>query len=86
MKKKWMSSLLLPSLLAGGVALAEPRDRPPPPRTPPEEAFNACASMSEGDSCTAHMPDHDVTGTCTLGHESRLWCRPSEPPPPRPPQ
>ena len=86
-----MRKLTLPFVLAtalcGGAASAQPGgdDRPPPPGLP-EEAFTACKDLNEGDACTAKMHDHERKGQCVMGRETRLWCRPSGPPPPRPPQ
>ena len=80
---RWMLSLLMAATLAGAVARADSGDRPPRPPLPPE-AFASCKDLAEGDACTAHLRDRDVAGSCTLGHETKLWCRPSGPPPPPP--
>jgi hypothetical protein len=60
---------------ADALASAEP---PPVP----EEAFTACSGKSEGDACTAKLPDRELAGTCTQHpKEGKLFCRPSGPPP-----
>jgi hypothetical protein len=95
MKKPHALLRLAGALAFGAVALAGTgrvgAEEPPPPHhphRPPEVAFAACKDLKEGDSCTAKMHDHEVNGTCTLGHETELWCRPQhhEPPPPPPAQ
>jgi hypothetical protein len=79
-------SFILSSALLGGAAFAQSSDGDHPrPRQPPEEAFTACSGLAEGDACTAKPRGHELKGQCTLGHESRLWCRPSGPPPGPPP-
>ncbi|HEY2746107.1 MAG TPA: hypothetical protein VGL86_15835 [Polyangia bacterium] len=81
---RWLLSLLMASALAGAVARADSDTCDHKPHAPPPEAFSACRDLSEGATCTAHIHDHDVAGTCTLGHETQLFCRPSGPPPPPP--
>jgi hypothetical protein len=55
---------------------------PGPPRTPPKEAFEACASSHEGDACTVKLPDRELDGVCTTFRDAGLACRPNRPPPP----
>jgi hypothetical protein len=77
------------ALLWSAAAFADPPEPPPhqgPRRPLPEAAFTACANLKEGDACTAKMRDHERPGTCFLGHEERLWCRPQHAPPPPPQQ
>jgi hypothetical protein len=53
---------------------------------PPQEAFDACKSHSEGDACSVTEGGHTMTGTCRKGPngESDLACAPPHPqgPPP----
>jgi hypothetical protein len=61
-----------------GTASAEGRPPLPP------EAYAACDSKQEGDACSVPIRDREIQGTCTSGDTAgRLFCRPSEPPPPR---
>lgn len=94
---KWMLGLgfaLAMALSVGaGAALADPPDGPPPPHghghRPPEAAFTACASLTEGASCTAEMHGKQETGTCTkvpahiAEDAGKLFCRLPHPPPPK---
>ncbi len=61
-----------------GTASAEGRPPLPP------EAYAACDSKREGDACSVQIRDREIQGTCTSGDTTeKLFCRPSEPPPPR---
>ena len=62
------------------VALAAHAD-PPSFQAPPKEAFDACATSKEGDSCTVKFRDMVITGTCASFPERGLFCRPAGPPP-----
>ncbi|HYQ02929.1 MAG TPA: hypothetical protein VER96_29860 [Polyangiaceae bacterium] len=57
-----------------------------PPRKPPQEAFDACKSLSEGDACSVSFRGQTMTGTCRKGPngESELACVPAYPPGPPP--
>ena len=50
------------------------------PRTPPQEAIDACGGASEGDACEINAPHGIVTGTCRL-IEGLLACVPAGGPP-----
>ena len=60
----------------------------PPPHKPPQEAFDACKSHSEGDACTVTFNGHTLNGTCRKGPngETDLACVPAHPPGPPPNQ
>ncbi|MES1177310.1 MAG: hypothetical protein ABUL62_23510 [Myxococcales bacterium] len=60
----------------------------PPHGKPPQEAFDACKSHSEGDACSVSFDGHTMTGTCRKGPngESDLACAPAHPPGPPPSQ
>lgn len=78
-------------IVASPLAFAEPNgERPPHPhRRPPEEAFTACASQSEGAACTVKHHDHEMTGTCKKVPDfvkedaGKLVCAPDRRPPPQ---
>jgi hypothetical protein len=90
-----MRKLVLPFLISGalasGIAFADTttndEEQHRHHHALPEEAFTACNGMNEGDACTAKPRGTEVKGQCTMGHQTRLWCRPSSPPPrDRPPE
>jgi hypothetical protein len=65
---------------------SQPVDAPPTPRKPPQEAFDACKSLAEGDACSVSFNGHTMNGTCRKGPngEGELVCappHPAEPPP-----
>lgn len=82
MKKLVIGSLTIVSIaLAGATAFADP----PAPPSPPQEAFDACASSKEGDACSVSFQGHSIAGTCaTFPGSNKLACRPNGPPPPPP--
>ena len=69
-----------------GAAFAA--DAPPPPHKPPQAAFDACKSSSEGAACRVSFDGHTMTGTCRKGPngETELVCVPAHPPGPPPSQ
>jgi hypothetical protein len=73
-----LSTILGLSALA--LAASAHADQPTRP-SPPQEAFDACASAKEGDTCTVKHGDHEMQGTCATFPERGLVCRPSGPPP-----
>jgi hypothetical protein len=78
-----MLTRLVPILLVltlASLALAQP---PGPPRSPPPEAFEACSSLHEGDTCVVKLRDTDLDGTCHAFQDQGLACRPNHMPPPR---
>jgi len=49
------------------------------PRKPPQEAFEACNSMSEGAACTIETPRGTLEGTCRIPpEEEQLVCVPAK--------
>ena len=60
----------------------------PPPHKPPQAAFDACKSSSEGAACRVSFDGHTMTGTCRKGPngETELVCVPAHPPGPPPSQ
>ena len=58
--------------------------QPPHRRGPPPEALQACASKSQGATCTIDFPDRQLEGTCESHHGETLACRPARPPGPPP--
>jgi hypothetical protein len=51
-------------------------------RPPPQEALDACASLTAGAACAFDIDSHHVTGTCKQGPEGNgpLACAPDRPP------
>lgn len=45
-------------------------------RGPPPEAFTACESKSQGDSCTVSTPKGELSGTCEMPKGDKLVCAP----------
>jgi len=78
----------------GSAAAIKADDSQPPSRPvderphhkPPQEAFDACKTLTEGAACRMTFNGHDMTGTCRKGPrgESELACLPERPhgPPP----
>jgi hypothetical protein len=83
MKKNILAAL---AVLALGTPLAakEPRHRPHGP--PPQEAVDACAKATAGDTCDFTIHGHDVDGVCRAAPDGNgaLACIPDHPmgPPP----
>jgi hypothetical protein len=59
-------------------------DRPPPRRTPPPAAFEACDGKSVADACSVSFGERRMDGVCQAADDGRLFCRPARPlgPPP----
>ena len=81
---------VIATLFAAAIPFAahadEPQQRPPgPPRKPPQEAFDACAKLTQGAACSITLRDRTIEGTCEAFPETTaLACRPSKPPGPPP--
>jgi len=43
---------------------------------PPQEAINACSSLSQGAACTVNTPDGSLTGSCMIVQAGQLACVP----------
>jgi len=76
------------SLAILALPFAAVRADRPPPRRPPQAAFDACAKAKQGDACTVALPDRTgdrtgdrtVAGTCVpLPDTAELVCRPEHP-------
>lgn len=79
-----MKLVVLASLVTALPFAIANADRPPR-RKPPQEAFAACASARQGDTCSVTLREHTITGTCaTLPDTSALVCKPDRPPGPPP--
>ena len=77
-KLKLASASLLTCLLYTSLSCAAPNDRGRP-QGPPPEAIDACANLSEGDSCSfTGRRDDTVEGTCMRPPEGgdELACAP----------
>lgn len=78
--KPLLSSLLLLTALPFGAGA-----NPPPPRAPPQAAFDACVNLAQGTACQVSTPDGAVSGTCEAFPDAgQLACRPARPPGPPP--
>ncbi len=67
-----------------GIALAQagsPENGPPrqgPGGPPPQEAFDACASLLVDDACSVETPEGTLEGTCQQApREEELVCMPA---------
>ena len=72
-------TLLVGLTLAVTAMAADSESRPDRPKGPPKEAVTACASLSEGDSCSATTPRGEMSGTCKAapnGGDGPLACAP----------
>lgn len=80
--KLLISGCALVALLPFAIAAA---DRPPP-RQPPREAVEACASKKAGDACSVTFGARTITGVCATGPDGggALACKPDHPPGPPP--
>jgi hypothetical protein len=78
--------LVLCSLFVVALPFAIARaDQPPPHHAPPPAAFEACAKLAAGDTCSVAIHDHTITGVCSTAPDSMaLFCRPDHPPGPPP--
>jgi hypothetical protein len=77
------------ALAAKGTSNPVPPSHPvdaPPPHKPPQEAFDACKSLTEGAACSVSFRGQTMNGTCRKGPhgESELACVPERPPGPPP--
>jgi len=74
-------------VLALPFAIARADQPQPPPHKPPPAAFEACAKLAAGATCSVTMHDHTITGVCATAPDvTGLFCRPDHPPgPPGPP-
>lgn len=70
----------LGTALHGGASIAQPREE----RQPPPFAYTACEGHAEGAACEVTFGDRTITGTCGLDRSQRLFCRPTNMPPPPP--
>jgi len=77
------------TLTAKGTSNPLPSSHPAdasPRHRPPQEAFDACKSLSEGAACSVTFQDRTMNGTCRKGPrgESELACVPERAPGPPP--
>lgn len=50
------------------------------PRQPPQEALDACKSLSAGQPCSFKSPHGTATGTCWAPESMALACKPKDAP------
>jgi len=80
-----MTKLVLSSLLVTALPFAIANADRPPPRTPPQAAFDACAKAKQGDACTVAFGDRSIDGTCESFPDTTAPVgRPTHPPGPPP--
>jgi hypothetical protein len=80
--------LALAVALASTVPVGALASPPPEHHEPPPFAFEACSGKSVSDECTVEFGERDIDGSCVEHTDQRLFCLPSEMPPPagqRPP-
>jgi hypothetical protein len=83
MKRSIQVTLLALACAAASVpAFADPP--PGGPHKPPQEAFDACASAKDGDTCSVTFHDKTMSGVCHTTPDG-LACRPDGMPPGPPP-
>lgn len=73
-------TLILAVGLSGSLAIAEPGGRDGRRGGPPQEAFDACVGMVEGDACSFTGDRGDAEGSCIVPPrgEETLVCAPSD--------
>jgi hypothetical protein len=58
--------------------------RPPhEPPAPPPEAFTSCDGKAAQAACSVALSDRTLEGTCATSSDGKLFCLPSNLPPPR---
>ncbi|MCB9557362.1 MAG: hypothetical protein H6707_14745 [Deltaproteobacteria bacterium] len=83
--KRIIHSLIFGALLtASGLVEADRGNRRPPHGKPPQQAFDACKGLKQGDRCTVDTPDGTLHGTCRVTRlSSVVHCVPDNHRPPR---
>lgn len=76
MKNTQLSRMDILALLVFAVPLTGNAQLSGPRGGPPQEAFDACASLTEGAACSFTSPRGDMTGLCMTGPrgEAQLAC------------
>ncbi|MCB1932919.1 MAG: hypothetical protein KDI45_10675 [Candidatus Accumulibacter sp.] len=65
---------------SSGILLAQPAEAQHGPSKPPQEALDACKSLSAGEKCDFTSPHGAVKGTCWAPERKPLACKPKEAP------
>ena len=75
-----LMALILATTLSIQPANAEPGERDGRRGGPPQEAFDACVALVEGDACSFSGDRGDAEGTCVVPPrgEETLVCAPSD--------
>ncbi|GAB2887881.1 hypothetical protein ACCI51_01625 [Microbulbifer echini] len=69
-----MHKVILPIALLAMISTASAQ-----PRKPPQEAFDACNGMSEGDACKVETPRGTMEGTCRKPpQQEQMLCVPAK--------
>lgn len=66
--------------LSSGMLSAQQPDGQQGPRQPPQEALDACKSISAGQVCSFNSPHGTVKGSCWAPEGKPLACRPKDAP------
>lgn len=63
-----------------GLVAAQPTGGQCGPRKPPQEALDACASLTAGQACEFTSPRGTAAGTCWAPEGKPLACKPKDAP------
>ena len=72
--------LLTALTCSSGILPAQPVEGQGGPRTPPQEALDACKSLGAGQECSVSSPGGIVSGTCWAPEGKPLACKPKDAP------
>jgi hypothetical protein len=72
--------LLAALCCSSGILLAQPAEGKGDPRKPPQEALDACKSLSAGQECRFSSPYGTVKGSCWAPEGKPLACKPTDAP------
>lgn len=74
------SSLMAALACFSGLLLAQAPEGQGGPRKPPQEALDACKSLSAGQECGFTSPQGSVKGSCWAPEDKPLACKPKDEP------
>ncbi|MBU0753485.1 MAG: hypothetical protein KJ787_15400 [Gammaproteobacteria bacterium] len=72
--------LLAALTCSSSLLFAQPAEGQGGPRRPPQEAFDACKSLSAGQGCSFTAPHGTVNGSCWAPEGKPLACQPKDAP------
>ncbi|MBL7004175.1 MAG: hypothetical protein ISR69_09140 [Gammaproteobacteria bacterium] len=84
-KQNFVAAVLITTVVLAPLSYAKPGGSGGGRGGPPPEAFEACANLSEGNSCSfTGRRDEEVSGICAIPpREESLICAPEGGPPKR---